>query len=120
MKRKLLIAAGLACCVIFLMAAVPGLDGKWSGIIRTPDGNELQLIYNFKVSGDSVTGTAESPAGSVTIDQGKVSGNIFSFQIMVDGNAYPHTGIMYDDSCGVDIDFGSQKVHVTLKRVIDK
>jgi hypothetical protein len=83
---------------------------------KTPDGNDLNVFYNFKVNGDTLTGTAESPEGVVPIDSGKVAGNTFSFQVTVDGNAYPHTGKLYDDSCGIDIDFGTQWVHTTLVR----
>lgn len=116
MKRKLFNSIALCCCTLFLMAVIANLNGKWTGVIRTPDGNDLNVSYNFKVNGDTLTGTAESPEGMVTIDSGKVTGNTFSFQVTVDGNAYPHTGKLYDDSCGLDIDFGSQWVHTTLVR----
>jgi hypothetical protein len=116
MKNKLFNPIALACCSLILMAVLADLNGKWTGTITTPDGNDLEVTYNFKVSGDTLTGTAESPAGVVTIDNGKVSGDTFSFKVTVDGNDYPHTGKVYNDSCGLDIDFGSQIVHTTLKR----
>ncbi len=117
MKRKLFSPIVLACCFIVLMAATfADLSGKWTGVIKTPDGNDLAVTYNFKVDGDVLTGTAESPAGEVTVDNGKVTGDTFTFKVTVDGNDYPHTGKMYADSCGLDIDFGGQKVHTTLKR----
>ena len=116
MKRKLFNSIALFCCFIFLMAVIADLNGKWTGVIKTPDGNSLNVSYNFKVNNDILTGTAESPEGIVPIDSGKVAGNIFSFQVTVDGNAYPHTGKFYDDSCSLDIDFGSQWVHTTLVR----
>jgi hypothetical protein len=119
MKKKLFNPLALACCFLVLMAVFADLNGKWTGVIQTPDGNELQVVYNFKVNGDTLTGTAESPAGAVTIDNGKVTGDTFSFKVTVDGNDYPHTGKVYDDSCGLDIDFGGQKIHTTLKRAID-
>ena len=106
----------LSISFIFLKAITPGLDGRWTGTIRVPDGNEINATYNFKTSGDTLTGTAESPEGIVTIDSGKVAGNTFAFQVTVDGNVYPHKGIQYGDSCGVDIDFGSQVVHTTIVR----
>lgn len=116
MKRKLFNVIALCCCTFFIMAVIADLNGKWRGVIKTPDGNDLDVSYNFKVNGDNLTGTAESPEGIVTIDSGKVAGNTFTFQVTVDGNAYPHTGKVYDDSCGLDIDFGSQWVHTTLVR----
>ena len=116
MKRKIFTTITLACCFIFVMAVFADLNGKWSGVIKTPDGNDLAVTYNFKVDGDKLTGTAESPAGEVTVDNGKITGDTFSFKVTVDGNDYPHTGKLYADSCGLDIDFGGQKIHTTLKR----
>jgi hypothetical protein len=120
MKRKLFNPITLLCCFLVIAAVIADLNGKWTGTIRTPDGNDLPLTYNFKVDGSNLSGTAESPAGSVTIDSGKVTGDTFKFQVTVDGNVYPHKGKIYADSCGLDIDFGGQQVHTTLKRATDK
>ncbi|HVV54728.1 MAG TPA: hypothetical protein VHC47_05370 [Mucilaginibacter sp.] len=118
MKRKLLITGALLACTIFVMAVADGLSGKWKGTIKTPDGNEIQVTYNFVAKGDTLTGTAESPEGEVTIDNGKIMGDTaFTFKVTVDGNDYPHKGKIYADSCGVDIDFGGgAMVHTTLVR----
>ena len=120
MKRKLFITAALLSCSIFIMAVVADLNGKWKGVIKTPDGNELPVTYTFKADGDKLTGTAESPAGTVTVDDGTITGDTFKFKVTVDGNDYPHTGKMYADSCGIDIDFGGMKVHTTVTRDISK
>lgn len=120
MKRKLLISAALIACSVLIMAVVDGLTGKWKGTIKTPDGQELPVTYTFKADGDKLTGTAESPAGSVTVDNGKITGDTFTFKVTVDGNDYPHKGKMYADSCGMDIDFGGQSTHFTIKRDTSK
>jgi hypothetical protein len=117
MKRKLFNSIALASCFIVLMAVFADLNGKWSGTLKTPDGNEIPVTYNFKVEGDKLTGTAEGPEGAVTVDNGKVIKDSFSFKVTVDGNDYPHSGKVYEDSCGLDVDFGTQKMHTTLKRV---
>lgn len=116
MTRKFFYSAALSCCFIFLLSIAASLDGRWTGIVTTPDGNDLNVVYNFKTDGDALTGTAESPAGQVSIDNGKISGNNFSFDVTVDGVVYPHKGILYTDSCGVDIDFGDAIVHTTIVR----
>ncbi|MDB5023744.1 MAG: glycoside hydrolase [Mucilaginibacter sp.] len=120
MKRKLFNLIALACCFIFVMAVTADLSGKWAGIIKTPDGNDLPVAYNFKLDGEKLTGTCEGSFGQMTIDSGKVTGDAFKFQVTVDGNAYAHTGRFYADSCGLDIDFGGRKIHTTLKRVASK
>jgi len=117
MKRKLFNPIAFVCCfIVFAAFTLADLSGKWSCSIKTPDGNDLPITYSFKVDGDKLTGTAEIPQGQFTIDDGKVSGDTFTFKVNVDGNDYPHSGKAYADSCGLDIDFGGQKVHTTLKR----
>ena len=116
MKKKLFLLSVIAFGLIFLMATLPNLDGKWTGTIKTPDGNEIQAGYNFKTDGETLTGTANSPYGVVSIDKGKISGDSFSFQVTVEGNNYPHKGKIYADSCALDIDFGGPIVHTVLVR----
>jgi hypothetical protein len=116
MNKKYFITTALVCCFMVCLAIVADLNGKWTGTIKTPDGNEVPVTYNFKVDSNKLTGTAESPQGTVTVDDGKINGNDFSFKVTVDGNDYPHTGKLYTDSCGMDIDFGGQKLHFTIKR----
>lgn len=104
---------------VLLMGMFADLNGKWAGIIVTPDGQEINATYDFKVSGDSLTGTAESPAGVLPIEDGKIKGDDFSFTVTVEGTGYPHTGKVYTDSCGLDIDFGGTKVHTVLKKAAE-
>ncbi len=120
MKKKLSNGVVSACCFIFSMAVFADLNGKWAGSITTPDGQQLPVTYTFKVDGNKLTGTAESPAGVISVDDGHVVADSFNFKVTVDGNDYPHAGKIYDDSLVVDIDFGVQKVKTTLKRVVDK
>jgi len=116
MKKKFLTTTALLCCFVLFVAIIADLTGKWTGIITTPDGQQISVAYNFKVDGNTLTGTADSPQGSVPIDNGKINGNDFSFSVNVSGTDYPHTGKFYTDSCGMDIDFGGQKTHFTIKR----
>jgi len=116
MKRKLFNPIALICSFLFVIALAADLNGKWVGVLPTPDGNSLDVAYNFKVDGDKLTGTASSPAGEIPINNGKVSGDNFTFSVNVSGTDYPHTGKMYADSCGVDVDFGGVKSHMKLTR----
>jgi hypothetical protein len=118
MKRKILTTAALLCCVMVCFAIVADLTGKWTGSLKTPDGNEIALTYNFKVDSGKVKGTAESPQGTVDISDGKITGNDFTFNLSVNGTDIKHTGKFYPDadSVGMDIDFNGMKFHTTLKR----
>ncbi|MEH7890575.1 glycoside hydrolase [Elizabethkingia meningoseptica] len=118
MKKKILTTVLLFSCFIICMAAViANLNGKWSGVINTPDGNSIDAVYNFNVDGEKLTGVVSSPMGEIALENGKVKDNDFSFSVNVSGTNYPHTGKAYTDSCTVDIDFGGgQTSHVVLKR----
>jgi hypothetical protein len=116
MKRKFFLTTLLVCFVAVCFAIIADLNGKWAGVIKTPDGNEIPVTYDFKVDGDKLTGTADSPNGQIPLDEGKINGNDFSFSVTVDNQKYPHTGKYYGDSTTVDIDFGGPKAHVLLKR----
>jgi hypothetical protein len=117
MKRKIFTTALLSCCFMICMAAVfADLNGKWKGAITTPDGNAIDVAYDFKADGEKLTGTATSQMGEVTIENGKVKGDDFTFSVNVSGTDYPHKGKAYADSCAMDIDFGGSSSHFVVKR----
>lgn len=117
MKRKLLNPLALIICsLLFVIAVAADLNGKWVGVINIPGGQDLDVAYTFKVDGEKLTGTATSPTGDVPIDNGKISGDKFSFSVNVNGTDYPHIGKIYPDSCALDIDFGGVKSHFIIKR----
>ena len=124
MKNKTSITLALAYCfMVFLAATIADLSGKWTGTIRTPDGNDIQLHYVFKVDGDKLTGTGQGDGEPDQITDGKISGDDIAFKVTnADGKSFPHTGKYYaqGDSIGMDIDVDGAKFHSTLKRVVDK
>ena len=122
MKRRIFTTTALLCCFMVCFAIVADLTGKWTGSLKAPDGNEYPLTYNFKTDGAKLTGTGESPQGTIDITDGKVSGNDFSFTISVGGVDIKNTGKFYPeaDSVGMDIDYQGMKMHATLKRAADK
>jgi hypothetical protein len=124
MKTKALMSIALICCfVVCLAATFADLSGKWSGMIKTPDGNDLELKYVFKVDGDQLTGTGQGDGEPAQISEGKVTGNDITFKVTSDdGKVFPHTGKYYadGDSIAMDIEVEGAKFHTTLKRVTDK
>jgi hypothetical protein len=118
MKKIFLTTAALIFCFMVCFAAIAGLAGKWGGTLKTPDGNEVDLTYIFKVDGDKLTGTAISQGIEIPIDSGKVNGNDIKFSVTnPDGIVIPHKGKYYGDSIGMDLDYQGMKFHSTLKRV---
>src|SRR3972149_5405540 len=50
------------------------IAGRWEGKISRPDAEEVTVTYIFKVDGEKLTGTVNSPRGERTIEKGKVKG----------------------------------------------
>ena len=119
MKRKFFTTAMLVGCFMVCMAAIADLNGKWAGKLIL-GGSEYPLLYNFKVDGDKLTGTALTPEGDVQIANGKTDGTTFSFSITTSGMDIPHTGKFYGDSTGIDLEINGSKVHSVLKRPEEK
>src|SRR3569833_1426147 len=119
MKRKLSITAALICSFAICMAAIlADLNGKWSGYITTPDGQEVTLTYNIKVDGEKLTGTGESNGNSVNIDEGSLKRDSFTFKVTNSvGMVIPHSVKYYalGDSVSFNIDFIGTMFHTTLK-----
>jgi len=117
MKRKIITTSLLVSCALICFAAVTGLAGKWKGSIKTADGDDISLTYNFNVDGDKLTGTIFSPSGELKIYDGKIiNEKDFTFKVDVNDETVPSTGKFYGDSVGVDISLGDAKSHATLKR----
>jgi hypothetical protein len=118
MKKTFLITAALGCCLMFCFAIIADLNGKWSGALKTPDGNEFPLNYVFKVDGGVLTGSAVSPQGELPFTNGKTDGTTFSFTLTINDTEIKNSGKYYAaaDSIGLDIDYNGNKAHTTLKR----
>jgi hypothetical protein len=120
MKKTFFTTTALLCCfvVCFAAAIITDLSGKWTGSVKTPDGNEFPLTYTLKADSGKLTGTASSPQGDVAITDGKTNGTDFSFNVSVNGADVKHSGKYYTgaDTIGLDIDYEGMKMHSTLKR----
>ena len=121
MKRKIFITAALLCCFTAVFAFFADINGKWSGSLKTPDGNEFPLTYTFKTDNGKLTGTAENPQGTVELTDGVVKGDSIIFALDVNGDKIGHTGKYFSagDSVSLNIDYQGMKFHTTLKRAPD-
>lgn len=119
MKRKIFTTALLSCLAMMCFAAAvfADLNGKWTGNLTMSDGNTFPVTYQFKVDGEKLTGTAQSPQGDVPLEDGKIKGDDFSFNVNVNGMEIPHKGKVYADSVGMNLTINADQMHFTLKRV---
>jgi hypothetical protein len=116
MKNNLLKTALLGCIALFAAFTTwTGPSGHWTGVLPVPGQGDFPLSYNFKADGDKLTGTAVGPDGDVNIDDGKIDGKKFSFNVIVHDMSIPHSGVFYGDSIALDVDLNGTMVHTTLK-----
>ena len=80
-KRIAIAGFVLLWSVALLLAA--DVSGKWEGDAG-PNG-EFHLVFNFKVEGQNLTGTVESPMGVSDITNGKIDGDSLSFEVDTGG-----------------------------------
>ncbi len=114
--KRIIIYSFLIVCLLISFATTGNLNGKWTGVLKTDQGREFPLLYNFKIDGDQLTGTAKTPKGDIPITNGKINGDDFIFSVMIGKMEIDHIGKFYGDSVGVDISLGDVKSHATLKR----
>jgi len=119
--KKLFITTALLCTFGAAFAYFADLNGKWSGVLNAPDGNQYPLNYTLKADGDKLTGTGDSPQGSVELTKGAIKGDSLSFHIDVNGVDVINSGKYYTagDSIGLTIDYQGFKMHTTLKCATD-
>ena len=87
MRRALL---GLVMTIGVAATAFAGdVTGKWVGNVETPNG-PIELTYELKVDGETVTGTVSSAMGSLPIDKGKLAGDVLTYTVSLEGAVITH------------------------------
>jgi hypothetical protein len=104
--------------LLLLVLTVAGnaqkLDGNWKGKMITPNG-DMELLFTFKVDADSLSGNVTSDMGSIPLENGKVNGNEFSFDVNVNGEIYNNKGVLDGDT--VKLSSSRMEQSLVLSRV---
>jgi hypothetical protein len=91
MKKFLCVCAAFAMTLGAATAMAADVTGTWTGVATTADGTTLQLTFIFKQDGNTLTGTVQLPANDpITISNGKVDGDKFSFDDSFNGLTIHH------------------------------
>ncbi|HOT98716.1 MAG TPA: hypothetical protein PKZ83_16445 [bacterium] len=114
MKTK---TAILLSFVICLAVHAQKLDGNWKGAMTGPNG-AFELLYTFKADSNVLSGNATSAMGSLPLENGKVSGNTFSFDVNVNGQVFSNTGVLDGDMIKLTVPMMEQPL--VLTRVVEK
>ncbi len=72
-----LLTAGLALLTSAAFAA--DIAGRWRTNLGGPDGPEM--VFTFKVDGDKLTGSVDSPFGASELKDGRITGPTFTFLV---------------------------------------
>ena len=74
--------ATVALCLAFAGAVMAAdVSGKWTAQVPGRGGDPQETTFNFKVSGNTLTGTMATPMGETAIADGKVEGDKISFSV---------------------------------------
>ena len=107
--------AGLAAA-----ANAADLNGKWKGDMKTPNGDNLEINFNFQVTGEKLTGTVTNTYGEEQITEGTVKGDAISFIILAGGGQFKITykGNVVGEDLKFNVTIGDMgEGELTAKRV---
>ena len=96
------------------------INGKWKGQMQTPNG-PMDLVFNFKTTGDSLSGTVEGPMGELPITKGKIDGKSFSFDVNAGEMTISHLCTAMGDSISMKLPGmpGGENMELMLKPVTE-
>ncbi|MFB9843131.1 hypothetical protein [Mucilaginibacter ginsenosidivorans] len=120
MKRKIFITAALLCFFMAAYAMFADINGKWSAMLKGPDGNEFPITYTFKSDGATLTGTVTSAIGTFDISDGMVKGDSLWFTANINTMKIKNKGRYYANGDSISLHVGARSTHTTLTRVIEK
>lgn len=120
MKKKILITLALPIFFGTAFAWFAGIDGKWSAMLKGPDGNEFPITYTFKTDGATLTGTVTSSIGTFGMSDGVVKGDSLWFTANINTMKIKNRGRYYANGDSISLVVGTRATHTTLKRALDK
>jgi hypothetical protein len=87
MRRGLLAVVMTMAMAAVALAADP--TGKWVGSVDTPNG-PIELTFELQTEGEALTGTVTSAMGSLPLSNGKVAGDVLTFDVALEGSTITH------------------------------
>lgn len=86
--------------ILFLLVAsgcfATGIEGTWLAKMQGPDG-DMELTFVFKMEGEKLTGTVQSPNGDLEITNTKINGKEFSFDVSFGDMTIKHQCTLKED-----------------------
>jgi hypothetical protein len=92
----------LALFCFAFAASAADVSGKWTAQLPGRGGTQTTTTFTFSVSGDTLTGTVQTPRGENPISDGKIDGDMISFveTLNFNGNEFKvnYTGTVKGDT----------------------
>ena len=98
--RKLM-TTGFLLGLLSLTALAADVTGKWTAQMPGRGGQTREATFNFKVDGNTLTGTVSGPQGDMDISEGKIDGDTISFSQTMEFNGNT-TKILYKGTISGD------------------
>lgn len=122
-RRSTMIRHAMTAGILMLLSAADCLaadiSGRWEGNISGPDG-DFQLVFNFHVEGNYLTGMAETPNGDNPISDGKVKGDHFSFKTRFNDSYIDNEGTISGDTINLKVEGPWGDSEMKLTRAAEK
>jgi hypothetical protein len=116
-RRAVMVAVLMLASVAIVLAA--DFNGNWESNFSGPNG-DIKLIFHFKVDGAKLTGSVETPNGSVDLEDGKVDGDKLSFNTHLGESVVKHNGTLSGDTIQLAVEGPWGHSDMTLKRGAEK
>lgn len=98
--------------LVTLLAAVAlaaDVTGTWKAQVPGREGATMEMTFNFKVEGETLTGSISSARGETPISNGKVSGDDLSFTVVMSFGGNEIKMLYKGKVSGNEIKFTSQR-----------
>jgi hypothetical protein len=92
---------GLLLGLLSIAALAADIGGKWTAQMPGRGGQTREATFNFKVDGNTLTGTVSGPRGDMEISDGKIDGDQISFSQTMEFNGNS-TKILYKGTVSGD------------------
>jgi autotransporter translocation and assembly factor TamB len=120
MRNRVLVFSAIVMLACVTAASATDLNGRWKGDMKTPNGDSLEINFNFQVSGEKLTGTVANTYGEEQITEGTVKGEAISFIILAGGGQFKITykGKVVGEDLKFNVTIGDMgEGELTAKRV---
>lgn len=91
-KQVILINSLILLFVVTGFTQDNNVTGKWKSTSTGPNGQAMELIFNFEAKNQTLTGSMEGPMGTVAISNGKINGKQITFDISFNDMSITHSG----------------------------